>query len=158
MKSVRFTILFIWLSIFSVNAQINDTITFSINDLEIDTVGDYLKLSMPDCSYTDIIGYPELPRLEVRYVIPADRMVSDVIVSDSVVQFLQGDYLILPHQPSSKIGDPSTFLVQPDSSIYRSNFPYPRKAVEIVDHYYEFGYHIALLSKIHSHYIQVLFG
>lgn len=100
---------------------------------------------MPDCSYTDIIGYPELPRLEVRYVIPADRMVSDVIVSDSVVQFLQGDYLILPHQPSSKIGDPSTFLVQPDSSIYRSNFPYPRKAVEIVDHYYEFGYHIALL-------------
>ena len=50
MKSVRFTILFIWLSIFSVNAQINDTITFSINDLEIDTVGDYLKLSMLDGS------------------------------------------------------------------------------------------------------------
>ena len=145
MKSIRITILFVWLSVFTVNAQINDAITFSINDLEIDTIGDYLKLSMLGCSYTDIIGYPELPRLEVRYVIPTDKIVSDVIVSDSVVQLLQGEYLIFPHQPSARMGDTLTYFVQPDSSVYRSNFPYPRKAIEIVEHYYEFGYHIALL-------------
>lgn len=145
MKNIRLTILFIWLSIFTVNAQINDAITFSINDLEIDTVGDYLKLSMPDCSYTDIIGYPELPRLEVRYVIPADKIVSDVIVSDSVSQFLQGEYLVFPHQPSAKVGDTLGSFVQPDSVIYSSNLSYPTKAIEIVDHYYEFGYHVVLL-------------
>lgn len=145
MKNIRFTILFIWLSIYSVSAQINDVITFSINDIEIDTIGNYSKLSMPGCSYTDVIGYPELPRLEVRYVIPTDRIVSDVIVSDSVVQILQGDYLIIPHQPSTRMGDTSAFFVQPDSSVYKSNLPYPRKMVELVEQYYEFGYHIALL-------------
>jgi hypothetical protein len=144
MKNIKLTILFVWFSI-TINAQINDVITFSINDIKIDTIGDYQKLSMPDCSYTDIIGYPELPRLEIRYVIPADKNVSDVIVSDSVVQVLQGEYLLFPHQPSQSIGDTSTCFVQPDSSIYRSNLPYPRKAIEIVEHYNEFGYHIVLL-------------
>ncbi len=145
MKNIRLTILFVWLSIFTINAQIYDDITFSINDIKIDTIGDYLKLSMLDCSYMDIIGYPELPRLEVRYVIPNDKIVSDVIVSDSVVQYLQGEYFIFPHQPNTRIGDTSGYFVQPDSSIYRGNLPYPRKVIEIVDHYYEFGCHIALL-------------
>ena len=145
MKNIKFTILFIWLSIYSASAQINDVITFSINDIEIDTIEGYSKLSMPECSYTDVIGYPELPRLEVRYVIPTDKIVSNVIVSDSVVQILQGDYLVFPHQPSTRIGDTLAFFVQPDSSVYRSSFPYPRKMVEIADQYYEFGYHIVLL-------------
>lgn len=76
MKNIRFTILFIWLSIYSVSAQINDVITFSINDIEVDIIGDYSKISMPKCSYTDVIGYPELPRLEVRYIIPTDKIVN----------------------------------------------------------------------------------
>ena len=145
MKHVRLTTLFIWLSMYCANAQINDTITFSVNDLVIDTVGAYLKLSMPDCSYIDSIGYPELPRLEVRYVIPTDKTVSNVVVSDSIVQSFQGEYLIFPHQPNARMDDTSTFFVQPDNSIYGSNSPYPRKPIELVDHYYEFGFHIVLL-------------
>ena len=39
MKNIKLTILFIWLAIYSVSAQINDVITFSINDIEIDSDG-----------------------------------------------------------------------------------------------------------------------
>ncbi|MCR4848199.1 MAG: hypothetical protein K5920_05070 [Bacteroidales bacterium] len=144
-KKTTLIVLFFWLSNYSVNAQINDTITFSINDILIDTLGNFIKVEIPDCSFTDIVGCPELPRLEVRYVIPSNKIVSDVIVSDSVVQLFHNDFLILPHQPSTIVGDTSTFFVQPDSAVYRSDFPYPRKMVELVDNYIEFGYHIVLL-------------
>lgn len=144
MKNIRLTILFAWFSILTANAQINDALSFSINDLEIDTVEGYLKLSMPECSHIDTIGYPELPRLEVRYVIPYDKTVSNVVLSDSIVQLLQGEYLIFPHQPSVRIGDAPSFFVQSDSTIYNSSLPYPRKVIEAVDDYYEYGYHIAL--------------
>lgn len=105
MKNIKLALLFVWLSILTANAQINDALSFSINDLEIDTVEGYLKLSLPDCSNIDTIGYPELPRLEVRYIIPYDKTVSNVVLSDSIVQLLQGEYLLFPHQPSVKIGD-----------------------------------------------------
>ena len=74
MKNIRFTILFIWLSIYSVSAQINDVITFSINDIVIDTIGNYSKLSMPGCFYTDVIGYPFFRICNSEAVRPAFAM------------------------------------------------------------------------------------
>lgn len=43
MKTVKITFLLLLLSICSAYAQINDTIFFTLNNIEIDTVGPYVK-------------------------------------------------------------------------------------------------------------------
>lgn len=50
MKKILLFIMLIMAICQTMNAQIQDVVTFSINDIEKDTIGDYLKLSMLDGS------------------------------------------------------------------------------------------------------------
>lgn len=59
-----FIIIFLLNSVLS-QAQITDTICFSINDIDIIIDNGYTRVSLNSCSTTDEIGFPELPRLEL---------------------------------------------------------------------------------------------
>ena len=82
----------------TVNAQIQDVVMFSYNDLTFDTIGEYTRVSMFGCGATNNTGHPELPRFEIKYIIPLDKQVSDITVTDSVVNVLQGNYKLYPKQ------------------------------------------------------------
>ena len=127
------------------SAQINDSFVFSISDFSFKPEGQYIRIKHSENTYTEDVGYPELPRIEVRYVIPYDSYVSAFSVTDSTVQMLQGTYLINPKQPDVIIGEhlPPFEL---DSAAYRSNQPYKGRFAELTDQYYEMGYHSAVVN------------
>ena len=52
------------------NAQIQDVVTFSYDKLTFDTIGEYIRVTMFECNTIDSIGHPELPRFEIKYIIP----------------------------------------------------------------------------------------
>ena len=135
------------------NAQIQDVVTFSYDNLTFDTIGEYTRVSMFECSTTDSIGHPELLRLEVKYIIPLDKQVSNVTVTDSIVQVLLGNYKLYPKQYDLPIGDTISNYLYLDSLIYRSNQSYFKNSIEYVGQFHEFGYQVALFYIYPLNYI-----
>jgi hypothetical protein len=125
-------------------AQIQDVVTFSYNSITFDTIGEYTRVSMIDCGTIDSVGYPELPVFEVRYIIPWDKQVSYVTVTDSVVQVLQGSYKIYPKQSEIPVGDTTLNHLYIDSLVYCSNHFCFKNSIEYVGQFHEFGYRVAL--------------
>ena len=151
MKKNIFTIVLALLCQF-VSAHIQDSFSFSLSDFSFDSVGQYVRITYDDYTYTEDIGWPELPRIEVKYAIPYDSYVSGLTVTNTTVQMLQGTYLINPRQPATSVGNPSPDFVI-DSSAYRSNLPYIGCYAEVSDQYYEMGFHIAVINVYPFSYI-----
>ncbi len=137
----------------TINAQIQDVVAFSYDNLSFDTIGEFTRVSLFECGTIDSIGHPELPRFEVKYVIPLDKQVSGVFVTDSIVQFLQGNYKLYPKQPDIPIGDTISSFVYLDSLVYRSYQPYFKNTIEYVGKFNEFGYQVALFYIYPLNYI-----
>lgn len=123
----------------TINAQIQDVVAFSYDNLSFDTIGEFTRVSLFECGTIDSIGHPELPRFEVKYVIPLDKQVSGVFVTDSIVQFLQGNYKLYPKQPDIPIGDTISSFVYLDSLVYRSYQPYFKNTIEYVENSMNLG-------------------
>jgi len=108
---------------------------------------------MYECGTTNTIGHPELPRLEIKYVIPLGKQVSRVNVTDSLIQTLQENYYMYPNQRDVPIGDTISRFVDPNPLVYSSGNLYFRNTIEFVGHFYEFGYHVALFYIYPLNYI-----
>lgn len=137
----------------TVNAQIQDIVTFSYDNLTFDSIGEYTRVSMFECGTINSVGHPELPRLEVKYIIPLDKQVSNVIVTDSIVQTLQGSFKLYPKQYDLPVGDTVSNYLYLDSLIYRSNQSYFKSSIEYVGQFHEFGYQVALFYIYPLNYI-----
>lgn len=137
----------------SLFAQLNDVVSFNVNQLKFTTVDSYKKVAFDDCSFTSQIGAPELPYLVINYVIPFDKRVASITISDSTNQAISGTYMIYPAQPQNPINEPPPAFVEPISSIYSSNTKYPSTVIEIASQQYDKGYHIVTLHIYPLSYI-----
>ena len=127
-----------------VKAQTTDTLHFSVNDIEMEATGEYTRFSIPLCETTWEVGNPELPCVELTYIIPYGQRIVSIIMIDSTMQTLQGNYLVYPKQPESPIGDTVAYgFVQPNLSVYGSTNSYPMQAFTIKEQYNTDGFQLA---------------
>lgn len=126
-------------------AQIEDHFDISQSDLEFETMGNYTIVSFPNCSFLSDTGKPQLPYIELRYLIPYNSKAASISIMDSSFQIISGNYLLYPAQPDYPINEEVTTFVEPDSEIYNMNTPYPDNLIKIADQEYNKGYHIVTL-------------
>ena len=126
-------------------AQISDSLQLSFSQLQFQTVNGFTQVSFPDCSFGREVGKPQIPFWEVRYVIPFDQKVDSIVIDNVSSQSLNGNYLLYPIQPDYPNNQPPPAFVEPDPAVYESDNPFPELLVELVEQYYEKGYHIVTL-------------
>jgi len=78
-------------------------------------------------------GAPELPAVYLNYIIPAYTRVESLVVLQTSVQQIAGEYLIYPAQPPHKPGETLPW-VPPDTLIYNSNTLFPGYVAHVIGH------------------------
>ncbi len=142
------------LSISTTFAQVNSNFSLLKSDIVFSENNGYDEISIDGSTYTDDIGKPKLPVFTETFVLPYDAVVTDIQVTVTSSQTIQGKFYIIPAQPPQLLdgSDPPAF-VEPDLSVYSSNQPYPNKTVEIVDDSYMYGYQIVTVNIFPISYI-----
>ena len=150
-KVIITTILLLCISTL-VFADYNGNITTNETELSFTQLNDYDVISLEEGYYMEEEGAPQLPVKILKYVIPVDMNVKDIIINSSEQIQISGTYNIYPAQPPQywEIEQP---FVEPDSNIYNSHTPYPGKLVEVIGDGYSMGYHIVTLRFYPVEYI-----
>ncbi|MFH1501935.1 MAG: C25 family cysteine peptidase [Candidatus Eisenbacteria bacterium] len=118
--------------------------SFDVDELETSRLGAYVSLSIEGCRSMADVGEPELPVRILRFVIPADARVEDLVVEYDEVQ-LPGTHRVMPAQREVPIGETAEW-VDPKASVYGSDAPYPAKRVEYLGDGFLGGYRIASVA------------
>jgi hypothetical protein len=107
--------------------------------------GTFRLLSMEGSVCLSRPGEPYLPARLLRFVIPPDMRVEDVIVSDVVEIGLPGEHRVMPGQQEVRLGEVQ-WWTEPDPSIYESDAPYPASRVRYMGDGYLGGYRVATVA------------
>ncbi len=143
------TLLFISAFVFglALRAQHIDSLSFSMTQISLTTENGYTRVFMQSCDITTDVGYPELPCLELKYVLPYNQEISSITILDSSLQLISNNTLVYPRQPDYPIDDTTTHaFILPDEIVYNNNTPYPLQIVDVSEQYYEKGYHLASIK------------
>ena len=114
--------------------QVLYTAEFSLDDLSFDKHLGYDVVGLINGSYSDNLGKPMLPEVELRIALPAGMAAQSVRVLSAAREEISGEFNVLPVQPPRKVGyrDEDIAFVEPDGEIYASGQPYPSQSVEFV--------------------------
>jgi len=115
-------------------AQVRYTAEFSLEDLSFDKHLGYDVVGLRKISYSDDLGKPMLPALELRIALPAGMAAQSVRVLGATQEEVSGEFDVLPVQPPRKVGYPDEDIafVEPDPEIYASRQPYPSQSIEFL--------------------------
>lgn len=141
---------------FRANSQliVNDTLTFSWNDVAFDTIGSYVRPVLAGCHYTDVVGAPNMPYLVKDYLLPHNAEITGISILDSNHFTLQGTYLIYPTQtPIILDGRPAPPFVEPDPAYYNSGSRYVGDVAEIQTESSSYGYGFVRVKVFPLQYI-----
>jgi hypothetical protein len=106
---------------YQASSQVNDTLTFSLNDVTFDTIGSYVRPALAGCHYTDVIGAPNMPYLVRDYLLPHNAEITSISILDSAKINLAGTHYVYPTQtPIILDGRPAPPIVEPDPTYYNS--------------------------------------
>jgi len=119
--------------------------SFGIEEIEITPQGEFAKLALPECRSISGVGEPELPVRILRFVVPQDMRVEDVIVSHLSERELPGKHTVFPAQKQVPVGETAEWT-GPDDSIYRSDDLFPASRVQYLGDGYLGGYRIASVA------------
>ncbi len=118
---------------------------FDADDVVVENVRSYHKLTVDGCSTVSDVGAPDLPIRVLHFVIPGDARVDDVVISSLEERELTGVYRVLPRQPEVPMGEVAPW-VDPDPAIYGSDSTYPASRVRLLGEGYLGGYRIATVA------------
>jgi hypothetical protein len=114
------------------HSSIQYSISFSSQNLTIDSLQGYDLLSMKNCSYLTQYGKPLLPAKHLLLALPQNMKATSIQILSIQKQLLPGIYTPYPAQPPQKIGDtivPSTLLL--NRPTYLSPRLYPEQLVSL---------------------------
>lgn len=154
MKKVLITTIVLLCTSTLVFADYNGTVTTNQTELSFSQMNDYDFIRLEKGYFTEEEGAPKLPVKILKYVIPVDMNVKDIIINSSYQIQISGTYYIYPAQPPHFLdgSEPPPF-VEPNSEIYDSDTPYPYKLVEVIADEFTMGYHIVTLRFYPVEYI-----
>ena len=115
--------------------EVRYTAKFSLEDLSFDKFVGYDLVELENGSYSDELGTPMLPSVELRIALPAGMAAQSVRVLIATGEEVSGEFNLLPVQPPRKIGYPDEDIafVEPNGEIYASSQPYPSELAEFVE-------------------------
>ncbi|MBN2564973.1 MAG: hypothetical protein JXB46_04615, partial [Candidatus Eisenbacteria bacterium] len=119
--------------------------SFDAADVAFGSLRSYQTVSIPGLGTMSAVGSPELPVRVLRFVIPPDASVEEVVVGHVFEEELPGTYRIAPRQPEVPIGETSEWVV-PDATVYESDGLYPSERVSYLGDGYLGGYRIASVA------------
>ncbi|MBI4646200.1 MAG: hypothetical protein HY738_06275 [Bacteroidia bacterium] len=135
-------------------AQYNGVVNTDVSEITSEIQSSYDVIKFSEEYFTEELGKPQLPVKALKYIIPVDKKVSNVIINSSNKQVLSDTYDIFPAQPPVIFGKYEPFI-EPDSTIYNSITPYPNKLVEIITDDFIMGYRIVTLRFYPLEYIPI---
>lgn len=135
-----------------VRGQCSDNKTFTINDIDYDTIQGYSFIKIGECQYTDEVGAPCLPKFILRYVVPLGAVIDSVSIQSSIKVKLDSTLIVYPTQ-YPQIGEQIPEFVLPDSNIYNSNDPFPSNNIYLKSYDLLMGYQIATIELYPVQYI-----
>jgi hypothetical protein len=115
------------------------------SDVEITALKAYQKLAVEGCISLGDPGEPELPVRVLRFVIPSDMGVDDVVISSIEEEELVGTYRVAPAQVEVPMGESSTWT-EPDRTIYEGDVVFPQSRVRFLGEGNLGGYRIASVA------------
>ncbi|HYW68217.1 MAG TPA: C25 family cysteine peptidase, partial [bacterium] len=119
--------------------------SFGSEEVSLAPDGDFSKVAVEGCGSISDVGKPELPVKMLRFVIPSDTRVEDVIISFLGEEELPGVHRVKPAQQQVPMGETPVWS-DPDRAVYESDEFYPRNRVEYMGDGYFGGYRIASVA------------
>ena len=75
-------------------------------------------------------GFPELPAISYKYLIPSGRQAVGIRVLSATKSRLPGEYTVYPAQPLIPVDGSDVVFQSPDPEAYSSESPYPSEPLE----------------------------
>lgn len=143
MKTINiFFLIFMLLPGYSLFAQYNYSVTTNQSEL-IFTVKDGLDVVSLGSDYNKEVGAPQLPVKILKYLVPIDKQVLGITVTNTNSTDISGNYDIYPVQEPVPTNQEAIInFTSPDESIYNSSTPYPGISCELSDDLYPMGYQV----------------
>ena len=121
------------------------TVEFRHDDIELTNERSFSNVSVLGCTHLAEVGEPDLPVRLLRFVIPADMRVEDVLFECAGVEEVSGSHVVRPAQPRIATGQQEEW-VDGSESIYGGSRPYPESRVEYLGDGFLGGYRIATVA------------
>ncbi|MCK4510451.1 hypothetical protein KAW64_01865, partial [bacterium] len=121
------------------------TASFEPGDISFEANRSFHNILIDDCVALSDVGEPDLPVRILRFVIPADTRVEDVVFSCGGVVELPGTHRVAPAQPGVPTGVTPEW-VEPASRVYSSDELFPAARVEYLGDGYLGGHRIASVA------------
>lgn len=117
--------------------QMDQTITFSRQDLTLSRRGGYDVVELAGCGFTGEVGKPQLPEQVVTLALPSGARVVGLEIIGAESSELLERVVPLPVQaprilPIPGMEPPPWHFTEPDASAYSRGGPYPSTVVEMV--------------------------
>ena len=120
-------------------------VSFEREDVSFEANRSFHNVAIDGCATLSEVGQPSLPVRILRFVIPADARVEDVVFSPGEIVELPGTHRIAPAQPGTPTGVTPRW-VDPDPDTYGSDALFPAGRVEYLGDGYLGGHRIATVA------------
>ncbi|MCK5595959.1 MAG: hypothetical protein KAJ04_00795, partial [Candidatus Eisenbacteria sp.] len=121
------------------------TASFEPSDISFEANRSFHNVLVDGCVTLSEVGEPDLPVRILRFVIPADTRVEDVVSSCGGVVELPGTHRVAPAQPGAPTGVTPEW-VEPAARVYSSDALFPAVRVEYLGDGYLGGHRIASVA------------
>ncbi|MFH1690622.1 MAG: C25 family cysteine peptidase [Candidatus Eisenbacteria bacterium] len=127
-------------------AAVNVTaVSFERGDVSFEANRSFHDVTIDGCAMLSEVGQPNLPVRILRFVIPPDTRVEDVVFSCGEIIELPGTHRVAPAQPGTPTGVTPRW-VDPDPDVYSSDELFPAARVEYLGDGYLGGHRIATVA------------
>ncbi len=120
-------------------------VSFERGDVSFEADRSFQNVTIDGCAMLSEVGQPDLPVRILRFLIPSDARVEDVVFSCGEVVELPGTHRVAPAQPGTPTGVTPQW-VEPDPDVYSSDELFPASRVEYLGDGYLGGHRIATVA------------
>jgi len=128
MKKNIFLFLFVTLGIQQIYADYNGTITVNSQSLSFEQKDGYNIIKLESYNFLTQPGAPRLPAKNFMYIIPFDKKVISISITNITEQNISGTFSIYPAQ-EAYIPDATPVFTQPNPAIYNTNTFWPNLCI-----------------------------
>ncbi|HYW68480.1 MAG TPA: C25 family cysteine peptidase, partial [bacterium] len=122
-----------------------EVVSFDRGEVSFEDGRSFQSVAIDGCVAISEVGQPDLPVRILRFVIPADTRVEDLVFSCGEVVELTGTHRVAPAQPGTPTGVEPQW-VEPDPSIYSNDALFPESRVQYLGDGFLGGYRIATVA------------
>lgn len=142
---------------FTSYSQMTSQVISAVPAIEFDSKYGYDIIRMNDAISINFPGKPMIPVKTLKFTLPVEAIINDIIITDTSKVEFQGSFTILPGQyPEIPDGSSPLPFTGPDTTVYNSQLPYPGKVVELSEESFLMGYKVVTVKFYPVQYLPAL--